>query len=599
MSSKTIRSLARKARNLAPRLSARALAQVVLPFSVALAVVLNVGPSFQYYVYSLIGNSSPSIYDSAYAEGIAKFPSLGEWLSSLDAGLTLIAFFAAAVGFSARSVAQAPARVAIVTASCLLLMDAAVMLLHGTLSVENIAKNSIADVAGGVLLYVFAAITIFIFRVSRAHANGTLLKSIVPATAVVVVAVSLSMSVYYIFFFFYQPVPVKFSFTVSPPVSGYIAPDEGGGDRRAGDVFHPYDLVTADPIGGYLHMTSPRGTLRVNWRESKLAESYDVDLFLMADCMGEQGIGEIRPQLGPPAAHVSGIRQLSVTTDDGFTNLTSGEYTDNRYAVFAKRPTSYWVKKGEGEEITLSWFISPNDIIHQAHGGQSEFYLDVFLRAFGNKRGPAGRLVTINADGKIFKLFFEPSALDAKAAMQCRSYPSHLQFGATTLAAHAFAPGVFIRLTPKSASLEQALQSTEISFFNANGWLELSKIKSSLVEGKSYRTRMLSVAKGVTYQEIDGRKVDISPNESVVAFGDIGIEFVTGGAYKVSGKASMMWRGNSRVNQTKWENLTNEQQVFILGILTTMLVALFRIGRSSFTRRAFDDRTTVENLVSS
>jgi hypothetical protein len=164
MSNTMIRSFLCKARHLAPSLSARALVQLVLPFSAALAIVLNVGPSFQYYIYALVGNSSPSLYDSAYPDGIAKFPPLNVWVSNFDPGLTLIAFIAALVGFSAKSISYISSRIAATTLIGMFLMDAAVMLVKKTLSAEAVIQNLIADLLGSAFLYAFVSIAISIFR---------------------------------------------------------------------------------------------------------------------------------------------------------------------------------------------------------------------------------------------------------------------------------------------------------------------------------------------------------------------------------------------------------------------------------------------------
>jgi hypothetical protein len=47
---------------------------------VSLSLITGTGPALQHYVLSLIYNDSPSIYGSAYQEGVAIFAGIREWL---------------------------------------------------------------------------------------------------------------------------------------------------------------------------------------------------------------------------------------------------------------------------------------------------------------------------------------------------------------------------------------------------------------------------------------------------------------------------------------------------------------------------------------
>ena len=70
----------RAARKLFPSLRFRHWAIVLLPFALCLSLLLSIGPQLEYYLFRMLNNQAPSIYDAAFPEGVVRFPSLSAWL---------------------------------------------------------------------------------------------------------------------------------------------------------------------------------------------------------------------------------------------------------------------------------------------------------------------------------------------------------------------------------------------------------------------------------------------------------------------------------------------------------------------------------------
>lgn len=84
----------------------------------------------------------------------------------------------------------------------------------------------------------------------------------------------------------------------------------------------------------------------------------------------------------------------------------------------------------------------------------------------------------------------------------------------------------------------------------------------------------VTLSGGVSSVLIDRQKEEIAPDDRFHVVGAITGRWLEDGGVRLSGRADQFWRNGRLLSTTRWQRLSGELQVFLLGALSaTLLVA--------------------------
>jgi hypothetical protein len=553
-----------------------------VPLSVSLSLVISTGPTIQSYLFSLIRSDAPSIYGSAYQDHLVKFPNLQQWLmTGLSWPFLLTA--AAIVCFSLRRRGARQVFISSVLASfvALSIHDLLAGIFEHAISAAYLLENVVADAVGAALLALILMITLVAGNLCFVNLRGpSIWRQLVTGVAVLIVGVCLNSATFYFVEFFYRPVPVKLDVVLDYPVSGTIAAEAN--QNEAGNAEdQPFRLFPPKIDDTVIHWISPDDENRftAEWRLLSNAVAFDATIEFYADCFNDQ-IGTATSVQGHQV-RIIGLNSLSLSLDPGaseFGTVSLAKMSGSLVTDFGT-PTLFSLDIEAGSKrIKITEFVQKNALLKVRNDGRAlGFYVNAPLMA-AKEQGIAakGRSLLIKVDGKSYSVEAEkPRAGKKFGELECKSLEPKgiLKQERAIIAGASSYLGALVRIVRRPATNSvYGIEDNLLEVFGGNGWVSLTRPSEQAI-GRSKRGKVELVAfKGnIASLDIDNQSKPGRPIDQYTAFGEFTGDFEDSAKVRFSGRALALWKNAARVNPTKWERLSWEQRLAILGAIFSVL----------------------------
>jgi hypothetical protein len=563
----------------------------ILPVALLISFLTSVGPEIQRHATSVVTSDAPTIYSAVYDHSITQFATLSEWLgSALAPPFLIVGLLVAHLSLRLGRLWTVAAAVAFWTAVFLTLMDIVALAFAGELSIGIVFQNIIANILGGIAVAAIVGVALPVYHgLSDAFPDSTAIAKVASGAILVALGTGLSVLSYLALYTFFQPVPVRISAVLDPPVEGYFAPPTQGGDdaraeRNEATSSHQFSLLPDETAKGSVRISSPKGQMLAGWAARSPRARYDLEVRLVGNCY-DVDLSTVRG--GQSALVRKGIREASLKFDDGFSMFQASSPDGGRFRFDAQAPVSYWLRKNP-RGLQIEYFVSAGDQFSLASSGKVHFFLGAILMRYeGPGRGSiASRTVELTIDGKTHRLALQFASRGVTGSSgKCRAVSALTPFAQPKSGSGAALPvssvqvGLLLTLTPTRASEgNYDANASAVSVRKANGWLVVSDLaEEDLRRSEVGSARLLSFKGKPIRVEVDGKAIDANEFVPFIAFGRIDGDILQAGRVKLDGVADKLWMGSTRVNPTRWERLAADVQLWIIGGLLALLVALARI----------------------
>jgi hypothetical protein len=560
---------------------------------VSMSLVISTGANIQNYAFALIHSDASSIYGSAYQDSLIKFPELRQWLSE-GIRWSFLFMATAIIFFSLRRSGSRQVFVSSILPSFLVLAvyDLLIGLIGKTLSDAYLFENVIADAVGGALLAFILTAVLIVGNLCLVHLPGRQVwRRLVAGFVTIIAGVSLNSAVFYAAEFFYSPVPVKLDVVLDYPVGGNIVSDpDAAKDRKnseedSDEPLLPFRLFPANIDNAAIHWNSPTNETGffVDWSLLSKPAVFDATIELYADCFSDK-IDNATP-VQSHQVRINNISSLNVSLDAGASEfgtfsrsqMSGGLVTDFGMSVLYSRDLELSSKR-----ITTTQFVEKNaTLVIKNTGRDLGFYVNATLLASKGQQGiiVSNRTLAVKIDGKSYFIEAEkPRGAKKIGELACRSLEpggAVKQERATIAGADSFL-GALIRVTKKQVPASiYGIEDNVLKVSGGNGWVSLTRpIEQAADQDKPGSVNFVSFKGNIASLDIDGRAVTGRPIDRYNAFGEFTGSFESSTKLRFSGRAQALWKNAERVNPTRWERLSWEQRLAIMGAIFSMLAPI-------------------------
>lgn len=120
-------------------------------------------------------------------------------------------------------------------------------------------------------------------------------------------------------------------------------------------------------------------------------------------------------------------------------------------------------------------------------------------------------------------------------------------------------------------------RSAVLDFGRLDAWVRVFDLDSAMLRLADFGTgEDVSFSGRVSSVFIDRQKVEIAPDDRFHVVGALTGRWLEDGGVRLSGRADQFWRNGRLLSTTRWQRLTGELQVFLLGALGAALLVAAR-----------------------
>lgn len=568
---------------------------VALPTALSLAILLGAGPWLQAATVGLLSSDAPTVYGTAWSEGMVDFPTLGEWLIyGAQWPLLAVAATATFAGLYAKRFVGTCALIGFTTFLLLSFFDTFFSLMGltpGPVNAGTILSNIAANFAGSVFLSCLMGAIFWLFEKVRDH----LPPAFVPAggaAALLLSSLCLSSICYFALAYFYRPLPIEMEAIAKIPIRGNYQPAKGT-PKDNGVVPDKFDPKPDRTLGGKADLTVPGEPLVIDWHGPKGDATFDVGIDFFSGCWPPRNIRAMKG--APTPIRRQNVKKLRLTLDKGLNELYVAQDALNDFAVRTKDPLFFGIKEQKGG-TEFRYFPGPEaEFLNSTTEAQHLFVSTSFFALDGaidkpidrkaKKRVP--RAMSILIDGERIDLALKVEhPVEAKTAFDCKALrlPAIAQGkGASIrpkLAGDIVFVGARVSIEPHAPSPSDFLSHdyNVLRVAGNIGWATIeADERKDLAESPVGTAEILMIGEGLSSLIVAGRKIEVGPKNALVAVGEIDGEYDKDANLLLTGEARNLWLNDKRLNPTKWERLAIEVQLFVI---TTLLAAGLGIARS-------------------
>lgn len=556
---------------------------------VGLSLVLGTGPEIQTYIYALIRSDSPSIYGSAYQDGLATFPSLRQWLmAGLQLQFLLISTIIIAFSFNRKGATSTFVASALSSFLALVVVDLAFAAYYNALSFDYALENVIADAFGSLVIAFTFAIVLIAANTCFIQLRGPrFFRGLAAGFVAVLLGIVMSAAAYYATEFFYRPIPVRLDAVLDAPVNvslGLDIPaskkDRANSKEQTADG--PFQLLPRDIEDGSLRWNSPADDHKfvVGWNRLADSASFDATIEFFADCFSE-AINKAT-SIEDHQIKIRDIRQLDVSFDQGAAEFGTLDRAKTSGKMIARVGTisifSIDLDPGSKRTKTTQFVSKDSSITVKGDGRDLGYYLSAPLfKATGDDSGASSRSMSIKANGNTSVIeIAKPRARRKIGELKCRSVePSEAMRRDRVAIGGADAVfGAVIRIKEGSTS-SYGQEKSSLQVDGGNGWISfLRSTDQARNSGHLGHAEFLAFKGNIPTIDIDGSATTARPIDEYFAFGDFVGSFEESSKVRFAGSAKTLWKNGQRANPTKWEKLSWEQRTAMITVLFSLFASI-------------------------
>jgi hypothetical protein len=548
---------------------------IVAALTLSISMLVSVGPAFQYYSLSLIRSDAPSIYGSAYNDSLIRFPHISDWLAAgFHWQFLTIAALVVVSTIRCRTARKLFAFSSLAFFFTLTANDFLFAIINSELSTGYALENIVANALGGPLL-AFATVTfVAIADLSFVHVSGpTMWRQSIGALIIIIVGACSNITLFYSAEFFYRPVPVKLDVVFDYPVSGSI----GRGSIK--DKTPSFQLFPSSMSNSTIHWRgrTPEGTESVQWT-SNSQDKFSATVELFGDCIEDRL--DVSKSIKENARLFNDVNRFSVSSNPGFSSIStldSPSMSARLVSAFGKLQTFWLDREAENQRVKITQF-APNDATISIWNHSDAFTIFINVPLFAeSEKGivSAARALQFSLNGLEYTVQSIPSGAPRDSILKCRSLPLRniLSAHLTSISEGLNYLGALIRVTKRlSPKSIYGVDDNEIKIVVGNGLVSIIQSIDDIARRHEAGTAdFLNFLGNVASLDIDGGSIAIRSIDHYAAFGKFVGRFEQSGQLRFSGVAKALWREQARVNPTKWERLSWEPRLSILGIVAAAL----------------------------
>jgi len=562
------------------------------PLAIALALIFGTGEYVQFALVSFISSDRPTIYASAYDDGLIQWLTPYEWLwAPITSLLAPIAIVATVIGLRHRVVKHAAISIGIWCAILVITVDIITLSLTGDLTVAKAVQCFAADVSGSIVMACIAALLLASWRhilsfFSHNETMGLLFSGI----AVCVIGLATSFAIYGTLYFVYQPVPSQIELTARQQTGGYF-------HAKPVPAAQPrFDFLTYRPMVASWTIESIGSRPRIHWNRLVPSRRYRLEMRLYADCVFTD-LKNIASS--PPIFVKEAVTSVRVMGDDGISYLQVSPARPSRMDLLSKGNTPFWFEMGKSKSVKdaqLAYLVQPNDRIAVATSGQVRFsYTVQLLKYLKNGIAPGPRELVVSVDGTRWRGSFDfHGAWNEKHRSKCTPLKAGegRRFGEprhpVTIPEQALSATVLVTLVPDATDPSLYDPESRLTVSRSRGYAWLDNYNFADVDGMELGTvDTIQLSHNVANLSLDGVKAETVPSDTVSAVGDLSVLANADGSIRIRGRADRAWINDNRLSRTRWERLSSGVRLFfgttLIGGMSALLGFLTLVVRSKLT----------------
>ncbi|WP_308925061.1 hypothetical protein [Janthinobacterium sp. J1-1] len=562
--------------------------KITLPLAIGLAFILSAGPQVQSYLFSFVNSNVPSVYGSAYKDQLIDFPSLREWA----VGVANWPFLAMAFIIVLTAIRDAKPRVILWCVSfssfiVLSIFDIGFTLYRGDCTVKLIAENLLGNFVGSLviagLVVVIIALAEFLFL--HVPANPVA-KKIAAGSSVVISGFMFLVLMYYLADLFYSPLSVRMEAHLASPVSGAIVfkgqsnPSAKNNDVKLKKLSQ--SLVPNKAIHSHASWHAAEGQQKIAFRGMSPSTRYEVAFIFLSGLCTSEKIKKLSPV--EPTMKFNDIDKGNISFDAGTSMLDifTPESAASKFSLSIKDLSMFWfAQESSTKETHLTHFLNESDSVKivVAHKDNSFLLTAPLMQTKAGKTVLATRIFTAKLGAKDYVIRFAPSKMARSDSVSNCKVVAAADIERSDNGGFLSAKGVravsnvLVKITQDEDPQTLSSEETEFLVSGGGGWFRLDPMNAEEFENHHVGAlEMVQTRGNISELALDGQAMAARPLSTYTAVGEFTAAYGAGGALMVSGLAKSLWKDDGRLNMTKWEKLTWEPMVLILGLLGGAIV---------------------------
>jgi len=532
--------------------------------TVAITLLLGIGPLLQERAFALLNSDAPNVYATLNNEHVALSLSLYDWIRSEINPI----FFVIALATTICSIQYSNPRTLLLAAAAvalflLVVYDLASEIAAGTIALETIFSDVSADLAGSLLV---GAALVLLLRL--AGGLGELVvspytKDLLFAAGVVLPAMATVILAYYANQLLYTTVPVQLNLYVDTPFSGFYVPSPPS-KTSDGDAIPSFKFLARNIGDGTSLATAPADAIGLNWQALDSADGFEVTVTLFASCVPGTGSASKLPPTDPMV--LGGVHRLLAHYDKEGSYFATVPQADTNASIHMdfSDPEMFWVDRDEEADSTkITEFVAGDQTVYYLQdSGDIQFELSAVL-AYSHEGviKPANRSLALEIDGRHLTVeAVRPDGGNDQTAPNCHAMATSSAFssGKMLVASNdTFVNAVVTVHKPTAFDHPYGEPEQSATLSNTNGWLSVSHLKNYILQQSGDGgVDFISLSGNIVNLSIDGTEMHTLAIDNYTAYGSFLAGFEADGKLRLSGKATALWKDTSRLNPTRWERLT-------------------------------------------
>lgn len=559
-------------------------------------VLLSLGPMLQYYLLAVINSSAISIYASVYKEAVTSFPVLSEWLGGMAyLVFSICSLIVVVCSLRAETYRGFFIRVFISSASALTLLDLVADTLHGSISVSGAFTNLVCNIIGGLLV---SAIFVLMLRATKAISTATddhiVAQQSIALVFPPVAGVLLIVFSYYVAGLFFKLVPANVEVLVKPNSRGVAKYERLSADADShcgsgcktitgqGKLFGFF--VGAGEVEELVSLGHEKGALSLLWAAGNDDSVYDITISALSGC---HGVEHDKLKLVDSKSYkIASAKKMSLELDEG-AGLLSLVSPQSHLEVMDSVVTDFSVLKSNVEPKKLALVRSVKSPSGFDYWSASQSYkivisAELSKTAEDSTVTPKSRVIKIKVDGREYRLLLNSNSLamlHKKPVCSSLDVSGFENTNVSLLNNLSVSAGVVVRVERRIFDDKVFYaKSSALTVRGANGWLVVDKVAPSLAHDfvRAGTIESLAFGGGVKSFYLNGASVSTADTDwFAISESKLIGSMDKDGNMLYSGVGQNIWKGNGRLNKTRWENIDVSTQIVLLSLLGIGGAALF------------------------
>lgn len=569
---------------------------LVGPFFCWSLVAAAMAPFIQLHTLPLLSTTAPSIYDTVYPAGLARFPTLEGWLTQAFQWQSLpVALVATLSAFACRSIRSQAIAGGLGFASAYVASDTWIYL-----TVDGSALSPFSVVGANALggLAFAAAIALAMATIARVIVAARALRGWRALLGAIVLAGFAFMTVAGADLFirlFYRPLEVNIDLLAGQSASGaYGQTSSWVAARSDMDIVkvreNEFSLLPLSTSAKSISITSPGMVGALNWRRREGAATYRLDIYAFSGCIPGKSLDVLggNPSLTYPSVSTlsvaAGVDDMRVRSDGRFTvNERNGEVSQ------------FWLKPAKKEDRFEVRTFTSNEggfLLQDRATLSIEVAQNLFTSTDASRTlKAASRTIRFAVNGDRRELRLRPSASTQESELLHCQPIRDLRWPAAEVAEYGpeFPIVSLVFKLTRNEAVDGAFTTIESEAVvqGADGWATIAEVERRAV-GLG-ELGLLDLSQDLRALEVDRRLVSVQPSDRLFIVGDLRGSYTDRGELRVTGPARAIWKNGIRLNRTLWENLTDTWQLALVGAFGGAMVFLFQFVRITLRNRWEED----------